>query len=98
MFNSICIFFFLLIRLQPRSTRTDTRFPYTTLFRSRTIAACIECFACSGIRLSGPDLPGSGARGPEAMARGAYGNPGGSDASHQETVRQSIMVPDQRLV
>src|SRR3546814_9409892 len=23
-----------MIRLQPRSTRTDTRFPYTTLFRS----------------------------------------------------------------
>src|SRR3546814_20571111 len=26
--------FFLMIRRQPRSTRTDTRFPYTTLFRS----------------------------------------------------------------
>src|SRR3546814_2667793 len=26
--------FFLLIRLPPRSTRTDTLFPYTTLFRS----------------------------------------------------------------
>src|SRR3546814_3548885 len=24
-----------MIRRQPRSTRTDTRFPYTTLFRSR---------------------------------------------------------------
>src|SRR3546814_9638200 len=28
------IFFFLMIRRPPRSTRTDTRFPYTTLFRS----------------------------------------------------------------
>src|SRR3546814_6462244 len=27
-------FFFLLIRRPPRSTRTDTPFPYTTLFRS----------------------------------------------------------------
>src|SRR3546814_8208491 len=26
--------FFLMIRLPPRSTRTDTLFPYTTLFRS----------------------------------------------------------------
>src|SRR3546814_369382 len=26
--------FFLMIRRPPRSTRTDTRFPYTTLFRS----------------------------------------------------------------
>src|SRR3546814_16670324 len=29
------VFFFLLIRRPPRSTRTDTLFPYTTLFRSR---------------------------------------------------------------
>src|SRR3546814_19810915 len=28
------IVFFLMIRLPPRSTRTDTLFPYTTLFRS----------------------------------------------------------------
>src|SRR3546814_5380632 len=27
--------FLLMIRLPPRSTRTDTLFPYTTLFRSR---------------------------------------------------------------
>src|SRR3546814_2081178 len=31
--SSIC-FFFLMIRRPPRSTRTDTLFPYTTLFRS----------------------------------------------------------------
>src|SRR3546814_13242353 len=33
----ICLFviFFLMIRRPPRSTRTDTLFPYTTLFRSR---------------------------------------------------------------
>src|SRR3546814_4055225 len=30
-------FFFLMIRRPPRSTRTDTLFPYTTLFRSRAI-------------------------------------------------------------
>src|SRR3546814_260899 len=29
------VFFFLIIRRPPRSTRTDTLFPYTTLFRSR---------------------------------------------------------------
>src|SRR3546814_5316524 len=32
------IFFFLLIRRPPRSTRTDTLFPYTTLFRSAATA------------------------------------------------------------
>src|SRR3546814_15051136 len=30
----ICFFVFLMIRRPPRSTRTDTLFPYTTLFRS----------------------------------------------------------------
>src|SRR3546814_5258140 len=30
-------FFFLSIRRTPRSTRTDTRFPYTTLFRSDAV-------------------------------------------------------------
>src|SRR3546814_11863281 len=32
----VCLvsFFFLMIRRPPRSTRTDTLFPYTTLFRS----------------------------------------------------------------
>src|SRR3546814_4989157 len=32
-------FFFLMIRRPPRSTRTDTLFPYTTLFRSPADAA-----------------------------------------------------------
>src|SRR3546814_11565219 len=41
LFVMICVthfwffFFFLMIRRPPRSTRTDTLFPYTTLFRSR---------------------------------------------------------------
>src|SRR3546814_4394837 len=30
----MCYFFFLMLRRPPRSTRTDTLFPYTTLFRS----------------------------------------------------------------
>src|SRR3546814_16122845 len=30
--------FFLMIRRPPRSTRTDTLFPYTTLFRSEIIS------------------------------------------------------------
>src|SRR3546814_7452137 len=31
------MFFFLMIRRPPRSTRTDTLFPYTTLFRSNAL-------------------------------------------------------------
>src|SRR3546814_4470299 len=35
MYHSLeLLFFFLMIRRPPRSTRTDTLFPYTTLFRS----------------------------------------------------------------
>src|SRR3546814_8736210 len=33
-----CLLFFLMIRRPPRSTRTDTLFPYTTLFRSDAAA------------------------------------------------------------
>src|SRR3546814_14895864 len=34
-------FFFLMIRLPPRSTLTDTLFPYTTLFLSAGLAAVV---------------------------------------------------------
>src|SRR3546814_12425150 len=34
LFLCFLFFFFLMIRRPPRSTRTDTLFPYTTLFRS----------------------------------------------------------------
>src|SRR3546814_11912912 len=40
-----CSFFFLMIRRPPRSTRTATLFPYTTLFRSRRIALVFLCQA-----------------------------------------------------
>src|SRR3546814_13634306 len=36
-----CIFF-LMIRLPPISTRTDTLFPYTTLFRSRGFSTATD--------------------------------------------------------
>src|SRR3546814_11959558 len=36
--STFCLFFFLMIRRPPRSTRTDTLFPYTTLFRSGGLA------------------------------------------------------------
>src|SRR3546814_5614635 len=35
-FSILFVCFFLRIRRPPRSTRTDTLFPYTTLFRSST--------------------------------------------------------------
>src|SRR3546814_17304110 len=41
-FFSCSFFFFLMIRRPPRSTRTDTLFPYTTLFRS-PVTVTREC-------------------------------------------------------
>src|SRR3546814_19485919 len=38
------IVFVLLLRRPPRSTRTDTLFPYTTLFRSAGFSAWYELF------------------------------------------------------
>src|SRR3546814_6379538 len=38
MSSCFLLFFFLMIRRPPRSTRTDTLFPYTTLFRSPALA------------------------------------------------------------
>src|SRR3546814_13766380 len=42
--------FFLMIRLPPRSTRTDTLFPYTTLFRSAVERAIVDLFEPHPIR------------------------------------------------
>src|SRR3546814_18314976 len=61
----ISLFFFLMIRRPPRSTRTDTLFPYTTLFRS----------GCRSRRPGGSPWEGSrgpvwwGSRGRERRAR-----------------------------
>src|SRR3546814_17262163 len=42
------VFFFLMIRPPPRSTRTDTLFPYTTLFRSASASVCSSASPCLG--------------------------------------------------
>src|SRR3546814_11383628 len=44
------IVFFLMIRRPPRSTRTDTLFPYTTLFRSLH-AAVVELVALEDAKI-----------------------------------------------
>src|SRR3546814_14572426 len=38
----LVLLFFLMIRRPPRSTRTDTLFPYTTLFRSHAPASTVR--------------------------------------------------------
>src|SRR3546814_11280422 len=44
-------FFFLMLRRPPRSTRTDTLFPYTTLFRSRAELRRREAFLKAAARV-----------------------------------------------
>src|SRR3546814_18801131 len=44
-FIFFCFLFFLMIRRPPRSTRTDTLFPYTTLFRSNGQGEVMSLFA-----------------------------------------------------
>src|SRR3546814_6241031 len=63
----LIIFFFLMRRRPPRSTRTDTLFPYTTLFRSRRQrrergrrAVLDRSGAAARRARPGPGLPGAG--------------------------------------
>src|SRR3546814_18789931 len=68
-----CFFVFcLMIRRPPRSTRTDTLFPYTTLFRSpmpldKIMHACMEV---DGVLLMGGDAP-----------QGMYQKPAGTNVT-----------------
>src|SRR3546814_65069 len=51
-------FFFLMIRRPPRSTRTDTLFPYTTLFRSPAGSKSVPSnFTSAGSGRSAPTFP-----------------------------------------
>src|SRR3546814_11978326 len=59
------LFFVLMIRRPPRSTRTDTLFPYTTLFRSAAARFYAETFpdsAVSAVHRAPSDYP-SGKKG-----------------------------------
>src|SRR3546814_15357834 len=54
------VFFFLMIRRPPRSTRTDTLFPYTTLFRSSSWSCCRS--TCSATACATRSTRGTGIR------------------------------------
>src|SRR3546814_3785659 len=67
---------FLMIRPPPRSTRTDTLFPYTTLFRSHRAHRASRCASCRptrdrgrGCRRSRPAATPARPRGCEARSR-----------------------------
>src|SRR3546814_5725912 len=50
------VFFFLMIRRPPRSTLTDTLFPYTTLFRSFSVSS-LESLSTIGSATVPASLP-----------------------------------------
>src|SRR3546814_16011335 len=60
--GGLCIFF-LMIRRPPRSTRTDTLFPYTTLFRSLGRSRRRLCDAVAAIPRQGEAAEGNFGRG-----------------------------------
>src|SRR3546814_4905679 len=72
--------FFLMIRRPPRSTRTDTLFPYTTLFRSISFrpSGCTPPLARASpvVLAAHPRLGG---------AMGFLGSAGGTDGFHLPT-------------
>src|SRR3546814_1844864 len=72
------LFFFLMIRRPPRSTRTDTLFPYTTLFRPRAHRRHALASLC---RWRGADRR-CGGRAAVVPAAGAPAPHGGARAGH----------------
>src|SRR3546814_19853381 len=82
--DSLFLFFFLMIRRPPRSTRTDTLFPYTTLFRSAA-----DRYAAAdrpGVQLFGDHL------------RAAAGRPGehGAGADLLDQARDAVRRTSER--
>src|SRR3546814_1276079 len=79
-----------MIRRPPRSTRTDTLFPYTTLFRSG--AAIFGQLALDPV-----DKAAVGKMAEDRQARGdAIGRHAPRDAEHRRAVDQMIAAPHRR--
>src|SRR3546814_1432150 len=76
LFVDYMYFFFLMIRRPPRSTRTDTLFPYTTLFRSQRGSARRP----SGRGSLGPDARAI----PEEPGRALHAAPARRAGGHRE--------------
>src|SRR3546814_9322415 len=76
----LLVFFFVMIRRPPRSTRTDTLFPYTTLFRSERGGAEFgflqrraDAWPGGGGRADRGDWRGLAVRGQRRFVRGGAG-------------------------
>src|SRR3546814_6238655 len=74
-----------MIRRPPRSTRTDTLFPYTTLFRSKISQPCARRAACGR---PGPDRILSAIRRPLFPRRERLPRPAGGKGRRERTGTQ----------
>src|SRR3546814_18844903 len=81
----ISSFFFLMIRRPPRSTRTDTLFPYTTLFRS---GICVSHGRSNQYELHHSSIgmtceePQATKQSSSAPASSVYGSPRATSSGH----------------
>src|SRR3546814_1376393 len=94
------MFFFLMIRRPPGSTRTDTLFPYSTLFRSSRQHLSRSCFLAGGRgtarafrRAQGPAFREPLSSDAMLPAARRSGEPGGAGARSEEHTSelQSLM-------
>src|SRR3546814_14271403 len=92
-----CYVFFLMIRRPPRSTRTDTLFPYTTLFRSRLAGLDQALDARHGFQHQAVHLPDRGVEGLTVVLRrvlvGEDGKLGIGEAAIAEMLRVALGAP-----
>src|SRR3546814_17721037 len=101
------VFFFLMIRRPPRSTRTDTLFPYTTLFRSHASRFALPGLArrrnetAQRFKLPshgfGDILPGLGARHRVAVLHVRAGKHSKVNRTIMAKVREGLMKSDDAL-
>src|SRR3546814_651452 len=84
---SLSFFFFLMIRRPPRSTRTDTLFPYTTLFRS-ILGKAARAKGLIGAEEAAEAL-GEGGEGGDGASAGAF-NLGGGDAANKAAAIRAL--------
>src|SRR3546814_18278791 len=73
--NLLSCVFFLMIRRPPRSTRTDTLFPYTTRFRSRRVGEAAQILELQDLLQRRPRQLSGGQRQRVAMGRAIVRQP-----------------------
>src|SRR3546814_13742600 len=87
------LFFFLMIRRPPRSTRTDTLFPYTTLFRSACGSAHAADRAADAHADPDPQVRADGQTREDILVNGERQRGAKDVASPANTQRSVVVLP-----